>query len=333
MSTIKEVSELAGVSLATVSRVMNGSDRVKAETKAKVKSAMEALGYTPNTAAQSLAGNRSNTLGMVVSWLDGPFYGPVMSGVEEELRRHNRHVIITSGHGDADKERDAINYLRARNVDGLILLTEGLHEDELTELSKELPIFLINQHFDGLEDRNMWLDNEYGGYAATRYLIEQGHTKIVCAGGQQYKQDARERVAGFRRAMKEAGLKVTAKHICHTVFDLQGGLTAMKSFEEQELDFTAVFAGSDEMAIGVLDWARGKGLKVPEDLSVIGFDNQMMAHFVTPKLTTIDFPAYDMAKACARSAIQEIYHKQKPAGLKFTPSLVIRETVASPKKS
>lgn len=333
MSTIKEVSELAGVSLATVSRVMNGSDRVRSETKAKVKAAMESLGYTPNSAAQSLAGNRSNTLGMVVSWLDGPFYGPVMSGVEEELRRHNRHVIIASGHGDAAQERDAVNYLKARNVDGLILLTEGLHEEELTELSKELPIYLINQHFEGLDNRNMWLDNEYGGYAATRFLIEQGHTKIVCAAGQQYKQDARDRVEGFKRAMKEAGLAFTSKHICHTVFDLQGGLTAMKSFEEQALEFTAVFAGSDEMAIGVLDWARGKNLSVPEDLSVIGFDNQMMAHFINPKLTTIDFPAYDMAKASARSAIQEIYHKQKPTGLKFTPSLVIRETVKPPKSA
>lgn len=330
MPTIKEVSELAGVSLATVSRVMNGSDRVKAETRVRVKAAMEELGYTPNSAAQSLAGNRSNTLGMVVSWLDGPFYGPVMSGVEEELRRHNRHVIIAAGHGDIDQEREVINYLKARRVDGLILLTEGLREEDLLALGNELPIYLINQHFEKLEDRNMWLDNEYGGYAATRYLIEQGHERIVCAAGQKFKQDARDRVAGYKRAMKEAGLPYSSKHICHTVFDLQGGLTAMRSFDEEQLDFTAVFAGSDEMAIGALDWARAKGLNVPKDLSVIGFDNQMMAQYVSPKLTTIDFPAFDMAKACARSAIQEIYHKQKASGLKFTPSLVIRDTVAPP---
>ena len=194
MSSIYEVSKLAGVSLATVSRVINNSDRVRETTKEKVRAAMAELGYTPNSAAQSLAGNRSNTLGMVVSWLDGPFYGPVMSGVEEELRKFNKHVIIASGHGDPEQERDAVSYLKARQVDGLILLTECLDQGYLNELSNELPIYLINQHYDGLDTRNMWLDNELGGYEATKHLIAKGHTNIVCAAGQAHKQDARERV-------------------------------------------------------------------------------------------------------------------------------------------
>ncbi len=331
MPTIKEVSALAGVSLATVSRVMNGSDRVKEETKARVRRAMEELGYTPNSAAQSLASNRSNTLGMVVSWLDGPFYGPVMSGVEEELRRYNKHVIIASGHGDAEQERDAVNYLKARQVDGLILLTECLDQDYLNKLSDELPIYLINQHYDGLDKRNMFLDNEGGGYAATKYLIEQGHTKIVCAAGQAHKQDARERVMGYRRAMEEHGIPYTEDYIEHTVFDLPGGLAAMHLFEQKGIEFTAVTAGSDEMAIGVLEWAKQHQLSVPDDVSVIGFDNQLVANYVSPRLTTMDFPAYDMAKACARMAVHEIYHKKEPNGFEFKPTLVVRNSVAPPK--
>ncbi len=331
MPTINEVSELAGVSLATVSRVINGSDRVRESTKAKVRAAMAELGYTPNTAAQSLAGSRSNTLGMVVSWLDGPFYGPVMSGIEEELRKYNKHVIIASGHGDPEQEKDAVNYLKARQVDGLILLTECLDRDYLIELSKELPIYLINQHFEGFEARNMWLDNELGGYEATRFLIQNGHTNIVCASGQQHKQDARERVEGFKRAMSEAGLLCDEKRFIHTVFDMPGGLAAMKHFEQSGVDFTAVFAGSDEMAFGVMEWARQKNISVPEELSIVGFDNQLVADYVHPRLTTMNFPAYEMAKASAYMAVRELYFKEAPNGQQFKPSLVVRCSVAEMK--
>jgi LacI family transcriptional regulator len=331
MSTIKEVSELAGVSLATVSRVMNGSDRVKESTKVKVREAMEALGYQPNSAAQSLASNRTNTIGMVVAWLDGPFYGPVMSGVEEELRKYNKHVIIAAGHGTPEQEQEAVNYLKARQVDGLILLTESLDKEYLNGLSEQLPIYLINQHHDGLESRNMWLDNEGGGYAATRHLIEQGHTDIVCISGQRFKQDARERVLGYKRAMKEFGLKFTAKNIVHSIFDIGGGLKAMEQLETNGVKFTAVAAGSDEMAIGVYEWAEQKGLRVPDQLSVIGFDNQSVANYVSPKLTTMDYPAYEMAKACARMAVDEIYNKKQPHGLEFKPSLVVRQSVKAKK--
>ena len=331
MATIKEVSALAGVSLATVSRVMNGSDRVKEVTKIRVRKAMEELGYTPNSAAQSLASNRSNTLGMVVSWLDGPFYGPVMSGVEEELRQFNKHVIIASGHGNAEQEREAVNYLKARQVDGLILLTECLDQAYLNQLSAEMPIYLINQHYEGLDSRNMFLDNEGGGYAATKYLIAQGHRDIVCAAGQEHKQDARERVMGYKRAMSEHGLAFTDQHIAHTVFDLAGGLAAMVVFDQRNVNFTAVTAGSDEMAVGIMEWARQQNRVIPDDLSVIGFDNQLLARYVSPRLTTIDFPAYDMAKACARMAVNEIYRKIKPNGVEFKTTLVVRDSVAPPK--
>lgn len=329
MPTIKEVSELAGVSYATVSRVLNGSDLVREPTKEKVRAAMEKLGYKPNSAAQSLASNRSNTIGMIVSFLDGPFYGPVMSGVEEELRKHNKHVLIASGRGRADQEKDAVEYLTSRQVDGLILLTENLDSGYLAELGEKLPIYLINQHLDGLENRNIWLDNEGGAYTATRYLIENGHQKIVCAAGQSYKQDANERVNGYKRAMKEFGLPFSDRHILHTVFQFEGGVEAMEQFDRFGLEFSAVVAGNDEMAIGVIEWATSKGLSIPQDLSVIGFDNVLIANYVRPRLTTVNYPAYEMAKASALQAVNEIYHKKSPRGMEFKTSLVVRDSVAS----
>jgi LacI family transcriptional regulator len=327
MVTIKEVSELAGVSQATVSRVMNGSDRVTDATRKKVNAAMKSLGYQPNSAAQSLASSRSNTLGMVVASLDGPFYGPVMSGVEEELRLFNKHVIIASGHGTEEGEKDAIRYLSSRQVDGLILLTECLDASYLKELNARIPIYLINQHLEGLEHRNMWLDNEGGTYVATRYLIEQGHKNIVYVGGQPYKQDANERTQGFIRAMKEAKLPLDKHSIARTVFELRGGITGIESIHQKGVPFTAVVAGSDEMAVGVYEWASKKGIDVPNDLSVIGFDDVNIAFYVRPRLTTMNFPIYEMARASVRMAVDEIYNKRPPHGIEFKPSLVIRDSV------
>lgn len=332
MSTIREVSILAGVSQATVSRVMNGSERVTESTRQKVKAAMAQLSYKPNSAAQSLASSRSNTLGMVVSFLDGPFYGPVMSGVEETLRQRNKHLIIASGHARADQEMDAIEYLSNRQVDGLILLTECIDADYLKRLNQKIPIYLINQHVDGLEERNMYLDNAGGAYQATKHLIEQGHTKIVCAGGQMFKQDANERVEGYRKAMRDSGLHLSEDFIVRTEFEFEGGITAMKIFEERGIDFTAVIAGNDEMAVAVIEWASSKGLTVPNDISVVGFDDMLMSNYVRPRLTTLHFPVYEMAKASAELAFEEIYNKRPPHGLEFKPSLVIRDSVMPPRK-
>lgn len=327
MTTIKEVSELAGVSQATVSRVMNSSERVADATRRKVKAAMLELGYQPNSAAQSLASNRSNTIGMVVASLDGPFYGPVMSGVEEELRGRNKHLIIASGHGQAQQEQEAISFLSSRQVDGLILLTESVDAEYLKGLNARIPIYLINQHIDGLESRNMWLDNEGGCYAATQYLISMGHSQIVCAGGQSYKQDANERVSGFIKAMTEAGLAVSEGSIVRTVFEFSGGLHAMQQFTASGLPFTAVVAGNDEMAIGIYEWAAQHKIRIPEDLSVIGFDDVLMANYVKPRLTTMNFPAYEMARTSARMALDEVYAKRPPKGMEFKPNLVIRDSV------
>ncbi len=326
-ASILEVSSLAGVSPATVSRVTSNAAPVRETTRKKVLAAMKELGYQPNSAAQSLSSKRSNTLGMIVSHLDGPFYGPVMSGVEETLRKLNKHVIIASGFAEEQAEKEAVDFLMARQVDGLILLTEGLDSEYLKDLEKRIPIYLINQHVDGLEIRNMYLDNDDGVYQATRHLIVQGHKDIIYIAGQEYKQDANERVAGFKRAMREAGLTVTGKQIVHTSFEVEGGIKGMQHMVDSGTAFTAVVAGNDEAAFGVYEWAARHGYSIPKDFSVIGFDDILMSNYVSPRLSTMHFPKYDMAKACATMAYQEIYNKKLPEGIKFKTDLVIRDSV------
>ncbi|TCS38901.1 LacI family DNA-binding transcriptional regulator [Reinekea marinisedimentorum] len=327
MATIKQVCELAGVSAATVSRVINGSDRVIEATRKKVQAAMDELGYQPNLAAQALASNRSNTIGMVISGLDGPFYGTMMAAVEAQLRELNRHLLIASGHGNAESEEEAIKYLSSRQVDGLILLTEGLSSEALLAISQSIPVFLINQQVPGLENRNVWLDNFGGAYRATQHLIEQGHRNIVCIGGPAFKQDANDRVAGFETAMRDAGLDVSGQPIFRVTFGVEGGRQAMNYFREQQLEYSAVVAGSDETAVGVYEWAEENGLVIPDDFSVIGFDNMNLSAYVRPKLSTVAFPIVEMAKASARMAFDVIYNKAHSEGVEFNTELVLRNSV------
>jgi LacI family transcriptional regulator len=328
MITMKEVSDLAGVSQATVSRVINGSDRVTEKTRVRVNDAMQTLGYRPNSAAQSLASNRTNAIGMVVSELQGPFYGPMMAGVEQTLRQAHKHLIIAAGHGDAKLEREAIEFLVNRQVDGLLLMVERLEDDELVELNQRVPVFLINHPVAALNNRCVSLDNELGGYRATRYLLDQGHRKIACVTGQHWKPDARDRLRGYQRAMAEAGISVNKNWIVNSYFEFSGGLEAMETLLARNFDGTAVFAGNDEMAFGVLEAAGHRGITVPEQLSVIGFDNSLTARYVNPKLTTLHFPMFEMAQASARMALDGIYHKIESQACQLEPTLVERNTVS-----
>ena len=330
MITMKEVSDLAGVSQATVSRVINGSDRVTEKTRVRVNQAMQSLGYRPNSAAQSLASNRSNAIGMVVSELQGPFYGPMMAGVEQSLRQAHKHLIIAAGHGDAEQEREAIDFLVNRQVDGLLLMVERLDDDELVALNQRVPVFLINHPVEALSNRCVSLDNELGGYRATRYLLDQGHRKIACVTGQIWKPDARDRLQGYHRAMAEAGIAVQKNWVVDSYFEFAGGFQAMETLINGGFDGTAVFAGNDEMAFGVLEAATHNGIAVPEQLSVIGFDNSLTAQYVKPKLTTLHFPMFEMAQASARMALDGIYNKAESQACQFEPTLVERNTVSRP---
>lgn len=328
-SNILEVAKLAGVSASTVSRVTSGNAVVKPETRKRVEEAMQKLGYRPNSAAQSLSSKRSNTLGMVVAGLDGPFYGPMISGVESALRERGKHLIIASGSGDSKSEEEAVTFLLDRQVDGLILLTEWLEQSFVAELSTRLPIYMINQYYEGLENRVMLLDDVDGGYQATKYLLDQGHRDIACISGQLFKQDANHRVEGYKAALREAGIPVLDDLIARTSFEVQGGIEGMELLSERGARFTGVVVGNDESALGVYSWTKDRGLRIPEELSVIGYDDILLARFLSPPLTTMHAPNFEMAKRAADSAFNEIYRKGTPVGGSFKTTLIERESVAA----
>ncbi|RUO36881.1 LacI family transcriptional regulator [Aliidiomarina shirensis] len=328
MATIYQVSELAGVSLATVSRVINNTVPVREATRIKVEAAMKELGYRPNSVAQSLASNRSNSIGIVVSELGGPFYGELLSRIENEFRAAGKHVIIAAGHSNADLERDSIEFLRGRNCDALILHVEAVDDKYLTELAATgLPFVLINRMVETIEDRCITLDNDRGGYLATEYMLKLGHRDIAYISGPLWKHDAQERYNGHQSALTKFGLSENKALFYEGDFQETGGVNGFNHLRDHGYSFTALVCANDEMASGAITAAHEAGLRIPEEIAVIGFDNINFSHYTYPKLTTIDYPVAEIGQMAARWVLKRVY--QRPIDdLKavFMPKLIVRDS-------
>ena len=334
MATIYQVSELAGVSLATVSRVMNGGTRVSEKTREKVNKAMETLNYRPSSIARSLASNCSNSVGILVSVLHGPIYGAMMSGIEKQLRTAGKHVIIAAGHSDAASEKDGIEFLIARNCDALILHVEAVSDEYLIELATTQHKFiLINRYIPQIADNCISLNNRRGGYLATKALLENGHRDIAYISGPLWKMDASDRYLGHQEALAEHGIICNDALLSEGNFQEEGGNECMLALLETKIPFSAVVCANDEMAAGAMQAARDKGMAVPNDISVMGFDNVLLAQYMYPKLSTVNYPVQDMGKMAASWILKNIYQANQPdVSHVFEPELVWRDSVISLKR-
>ena len=332
MATIYEVSKLAGVSLATVSRVMNNNANVSDATRKKVTLAMEELGYRPNSIPQSLASNCSNSAGLLVSELKGPFYGPMMSGIENTLRNQGKHVIITAGHSDAEREQQGIEFLISRNCDALILHVEAISDEYLIKLSKgKTPFVLLNRYIEELADRCIILDNTKGGYLATKYILESGHKEIAYISGPLWKKDAQERLNGHKQALAEYAIEFDKSNLFEGDFVEESGYEGFATLYKNNPAFTALVCANDEMATGAMVSAREHGIQLPSQLSIIGYDNVFFTRHVYPPLSTINYPIDEMGKVAAQWVLSHVYQKSvHPIQTLFEPELIIRQSVVKP---
>jgi LacI family transcriptional regulator len=328
MATIYEVSRLADVSLATVSRVMNNSARVSLKTREKVETAMKELGYRPNSIAQSLASSRSNSVGVLVPELHGPFFSTMLSCIEEELRAAGKHVIITAGHSDRDKEKAGIEFLVSRQCDALIVHVYAVSNDYLLELAAgPVPIVVIGRDLPEIADRCFTIDNEQGGYLATRSVLEQGHRELAYLAGPLWKSDGKGRFAGHLRALAEYGLAFNEKLLAEGNYQEASGRRGMQKLLEAACPFSALVCGNDEMAAGAIAVARERGLTLPDDLSVIGFDNVFFTRYMHPELSTINYPIDAMGQMAARCILRDVYGKSDiRVQNRFEASLVQRQS-------
>ncbi|MGK0273472.1 MAG: LacI family transcriptional regulator [Cocleimonas sp.] len=328
MITIKEVSELAKVSQATVSRVLNNHLTVKEENKVKVFEAIDKLGYKPNAFAQALASSRSNSIGMLVGSLDGPFYGPLMHHAEDTVRQKNMHLIVTSGQESKEKEKDSIRFLQSRQVDGLIIHSDMLSDEELLNIAKETPATIIlNRYIPELSKQCIRIDNELGGYLATLYLLESGHRKIACVTGQLGKIDSRDRLQGYRNALAEYGIPYDANLVEEGRFDHTGNHEKLRRLLDRANEITAIFCQNDNIALAAYDICNEKNVIIGEDISIVGFDNDSYSQHIRPGLTTINFPVKDMGIEAANGILSLINNKAYDLKNKLSPALVIRKSV------
>ncbi len=329
MATIYDVSQQAGVSLATVSRVINNNSNVSDKTRQKVLAAMAALDYRPNTIAQSLASSCSNSVGVLVSQLDGPYYGPMMAEIEAALRAQNKHVIIAVGHSDAAVEQDSVEFLLSRGCDALILDVEAVSDDYLVQLiNRAVPVVLINRYIAAVEPHCIYLDNELGGYLATRHLVEQGHRSIAYISGPKAKHDANERLTGHQKALAEGGLVFDPALCFEGNYKEEGGELGMLQLLATGKPFSALVCANDQMASGAIAVCLEKGLRIPQDLSVVGYDNVPFAKYISPKLTTVNNPIHEMGKMAAFWVLKQVYQTaDTQVSSVFVPELVVRGSV------
>jgi LacI family transcriptional regulator len=331
MATIYDVSVMAGVSLATVSRVINKSGNVSEKTANKVLAAMESLGYRPNAIAQSLASNRSNSVGILIPELCGPFFGNLMAGAEKRLRDANKHVIITAGHSNEESEKAGIDFLLSRNCDALILHIDALSDEYLIELSdKGIPIVIINRYIPKIAERCIYLDNKTGGYIATQALLDLGHKNIAYIAGPEWKEDAKARFDGHLLALSEANIALENELVYRGDFKQESGSDGLKALLKRGKSFTALVCANDEMASGAMAYAREVGMELPSNLSIVGFDNIVYSSYLFPSLTTINYPVEDMSRMAAALILKEVYQVK---GLKITnefyPTLVKRQSAVT----
>ncbi|AJR06230.1 LacI family DNA-binding transcriptional regulator [Photobacterium gaetbulicola] len=329
MITIKEVSELAQVSQSTVSRALNGHPTVKEANRAKVFAAIEKLGYKPNAFAQALASSRSNSIGMLVGSLDGPFYGPLMHMTEDTVRQKNLHLIVTSGQESHDKEADSIRFLQSRQVDGLIIHSDKLSDDELIKIAQQTEsTIILNRYIPELAEKCICIDNELGGYLATKHLLENGHTTVACITGQMSKIDSRDRLQGYRNALAEYGIQYDTNLIVEGRFDHDGNHEAVRRLLDRNENITAIFCQNDNIALAVYDVCSERGITIGKELSVVGFDNDTYSQHIRPRLTTVNFPVREMGVEAANGVLSLLNQDKQSLRNKLTPELIIRDSVS-----
>jgi LacI family transcriptional regulator len=326
-----EVAKLADVSIATVSRVVNTDSRVAEKTRQKVLSAMLSLGYQPNSIAQSLATRTSNSVGVLVSELHGAFYGAMLSAVEETLRAAGKFVLVATGHDREDQEREAIRFLVSRNCDALIVHVSGLSDKFLVEHNKtSTPLVVVNRKVRGIADRCFSLDNELGGYLAAQSLLQLKHRKIAYISGPLDWADAQQRLKGHKRALADARVAFDPRLLYEGDYHETGGSEALIRLFDKGIEFSAVVCANDEMAAGAMAAAHDRGLKLPEELSIVGFDNAPISRYVYPKLSTVHYPITDMSHMAARWVLQNVYQQENLDVRQrvFEPSFIARDSVS-----
>ncbi|MEI8673485.1 substrate-binding domain-containing protein [Vibrio sp. SA48] len=330
MATMKDIARLAGVSTSTVSHVINKSRFVSEDIAERVNKAAQDLNYAPSALARSLKMNRTRTIGMLVTTSTNPFFGEVVKGVERSCYHKGYNLILCNTEGDNERMKASINTLLQKRVDGLLLMCSTLEGERIEVFDRypDIPVVVMDWGpmlfaSDKIQDNSL-----SGGYIATNYLIECGHKEIGCITGPLIRHQAQMRYEGYKRAVLESGLEINPQWIVESDFECEGGYEAFNRMLENGPLPSSIFVSNDMMAMGVLNAAHEKGIRIPEDVSIMGYDDIHIARFMSPALTTVHQPKYRLGKVAVETLLKKLEKETlEPQVVQLDPTLVVRKSV------
>ena len=324
--TVYDVAKLASVSPATVSRFLNRTSYVSDEKSQKIENAINELDYKPVFKILQTGNRRSLIIGALVQHPDSPFTSQILNDMEKVLISQGYKLTIASGHWDKKLETHALEYLAQQNVDGLIIVTGNLTKKQITDFAKKIPVIAVGYDVKGDNIRSINIDNELAGYIATLHLLQQGHSNIAHIKGLASQPDSMQRFEGYKRALKEAGLRPNQRIIKQG--DFSSGTAYQLTSEllnDEKAKLTAIFAANDLSAYGVIKAIHDHGLNVPEDISVVGFDDLPISQYFTPGLTTLRQPIEEIGTVSANSILNLLSGERHDARLPPI-DLIIRDS-------
>ena len=334
-ANLKDVAKIAGVSVSTVSRALNGKSCVNEETKKRIMDAVEQTNYRPNIISKSLKMGKSNTICLLVSTIQNPIFAEITQGVEDTARKSGYIVVLCNTDEDEAIEREYIENMKTRWVDGFIICSAVNSSQYIKRLRGEgFPVVMVNR-FDKEDEKNVdtvGVENYQAAYDATRYLIQTGHRRIALGCGSEELYLYRERYRGYREALEDAGISYDDGLVMRETYSQECFYQLTKKLMSAGDPPDAIFALSDPIAFRIMHALHDMNLNIPNDIAVIGFDNVELSSMVEPPLTTVSQPLYDLGCAAAKSLIRQIQHKDRcgelptPVNSVLGTSLILRRS-------
>jgi DNA-binding LacI/PurR family transcriptional regulator len=332
MVTIADVALEAGVSVATVSRVINHNGSVSQETTHRVKEAIERLAYEPNILARNFRKSESRVILILAPNITNPYYSQILTGIGFSARRLGYSFMICTTGGESDQERDFLDMLAKRRADGAIMLATGISREDIEHYASKYPIVQCSEYYPDTSVAHVAIDNYRSSYQVVEYLLSLGHERIATISSVNNYPSTHQRLAGYRDALLKAGIKPDDALVRYGSFDysFSSGLAAAQSLLQQKQRPTAIFCISDMLALGAINGAQNMGLEVPRDVSVVGFDDVAHATMFRPHITTMAQPCYEIGQRATELLYRLMRSEPCPCqGVMLECQLVVRDSCAA----
>ena len=325
---LRVLASKAGVSVNTASRAINDKPDINPLTKEKILRIAREIGYVPNASAVALRTQKTRTLGVIIADNNNPFYAEVLSGIEAEAKTNNYHIILTNTRRNYQEEENAIDLLLAKQVDGLLIApVQEKNEDIYKLIDSKIPFVVVGRDYEDLSIDAVYSDELKGGYIATEYLIRKGFKNISYIGGYTYKSPARRRLEGYKKALTDYGIAIKENLIKIGDIDIKDGYNQTKDMFDQGINFQAIFAYNDMMAFGAVKAIKERGLEIPGDIGVVGYDNILFSSLVSPPLTTVNLKKDELGRESVRLLLSKINgYRKKNKKIVLDVDLLIRGT-------